>query len=318
MPISGPASYLSTTDEFLGHWEAADTTLGAGNELKLKDGSARAVLLAQKDALVVKRAAVQAKLNVQEVARGDIELKKTDLLLRANQFNEKVRFLFGGTKWERALPQVPSQTDGQGPFTEPLDDAATLWLMINDDPAIADVTLLGGYTQAQFVADIAALNAAFTTYTSAGKKADVVIEERNDIQDVIYELLKQYRQAVPTYFAKNHALVESLPTLTPPPGSTPDPVVASASWDLTLLMAKITFTASLDPNLFQYEIRACFGPNYSTENESVIGNVAAGAPREFTTLENLSAPGSTVSYRVYVLTTTGNEKGSNTVLVTRP
>ena len=49
MPISGPASYLTTTDEFLGHWEVADTTLGVGNELKLKDGSARAVLQTKKD-----------------------------------------------------------------------------------------------------------------------------------------------------------------------------------------------------------------------------------------------------------------------------
>ena len=39
MPISGPASFLTTTDEFLGHWEEADAVLGVGNELKLKGGS---------------------------------------------------------------------------------------------------------------------------------------------------------------------------------------------------------------------------------------------------------------------------------------
>jgi hypothetical protein len=38
MPITGPASYLPTTDEFLGHWEVADATLGAGNEIVLPGG----------------------------------------------------------------------------------------------------------------------------------------------------------------------------------------------------------------------------------------------------------------------------------------
>jgi len=218
MPISGPASYLATTDEFLGHWEAADTTLGAGNELKLKDGSGRAVLVTKKDSLVAKRATVQVRLNQQEVARGDIEIRKAGLLERINQFNDKVRFLLGGTKWERALAQVPTQGDGQGNFTVPLDDAAALWLMINDDPAIADIVLMGAFTQAMFVADVAALNAAYTTYTTAGAKVTVAIEDRNDVQDVIYEMLKQYRQAVPTYFAKGDAILDSLPTLTPPPG----------------------------------------------------------------------------------------------------
>lgn len=320
MPISGPASYLSTTDETLGHWEAADTTLGVGNELKLKDGSGRAVLLAKKDLLVVKRAAVQAKLNQQEVARGDIEVRKTGLLVRINQFNDKVRFLLGGTKWERALALVPTQGDGQGKFTEPLDDTAALWLMINDDPAFADIVLLGAYTQAMFVADVAAINAAFTTYTTAGKKVDVAIEERNDVQDEIYEMLKQYRQAVPTYFAQGHAILQSMPLLTPAPGSTPAAVTANGSWDGTQQKAKLNSSESTDPNLFQYEWRYCVGPSYSTDLEAVVpgGNIPAGGNREIFTDIALSSAGSVATFRAYVITTTGNEKGSNTVTIVRP
>jgi len=318
MPITGPASYLATSDEFLGHWDSADTTLGVGNELKLKDGSGRAVLVTRKDSLVARRATVQVRLNQQEVARGDIEVRKEALLERINQFNDKVRFLLGGTKWERALPQVPSQSDGQGSFTVALDDAAALWLMINDDPALADIVLLGAYTQAMFVADIAALNAAFTTYTTAGAKVAVAIEDRNDVQDVIYEMLKQYRQAVPTYFAKTHALVDSLPRLTPEPGSTPNAVTANGSWIVVSLMAKLLWTLSTHANLLRYEIRFCAGPNYSTENESVIGTVLAGGLLEFLTDSGLTTPGNVASFKVYVVTTTGNEKGSNTVVVTRP
>jgi hypothetical protein len=318
MPITGPASYLPTTDEFLGHWEVADTTLGAGNEIVLPGGTNRAGLVTLKTTLLAKRAAVQTKLNVQEVARGDIDIKKTDLLLRINQFNDKVRAMFPGSKWERALAKVPSITDAQGNFTAPLDDAAGLWLMINDDPAIPDLTLLGGYARGTFVTDIAALNTAYTTYNTAGSGVKIAIEERNDVQDEIYDILKKYRQALPTFFAKNHALVESLPPLSPEPGSTPNAVSANGSWDAAAGMAKLTWSASSDPNLDHYEIRFCAGPNYSTENEAVSGSVAPNEPREFLTLDGLAASGNVATFKVYVVTATGNEKGSNTATITRP
>ena len=320
MPISGPASFLTTTDEFLGHWEEADTVLGVGNELKLKDGSARAVMLTKKGTLLTRRAAVQAKLNQQEVARGDIELRKTALLVRINQFNDKVRFLFGGTKWERALPNVPTQTNGQGVFTEPLDDAAALWLMINDDPAIADITLLGAYTQAMFVAEVAALNAAFTTYTTAGKKVDVALGDRNDVQDELYEMFKGYRLAVPTFFAIGSSILETLPDLTPAPGSTPTAVTATGEFDTTQQKAKLTNSESTDPDLLRVEWRFCAGPDYSTETEAVVpnGSIPAGGVPEIFTDAALANPGDVATFRAYVITTTGNEKGSNTVTILRP
>lgn len=319
MPISGAASYLTTTDEFLGHWEEVDTTLGVGNELKLKDGSARAVLVTKKGLLVTKRTQVQAKINVQEVARGDIEDRKKDLLVRINQFNEKVRFLLGGTKWERALPLVPGQGDGEGVFTLPLDDAVTLWLMINDDPAIADITLLGAYTQAMFVADIALLNAAYTTYNAAVKKVEVVIEERNDIQDVIYEMLKQYRLAVPTYIAKENALLDSLPRLTPEPGSTPAAVTITVTWVPSMGKVKISFPASSSANIAHYSVRSCTGHTFSSDTENVIGTVPAGpGPFEFFTDDGLATVGDEIAVKVYTVNDTGNESGSNAVSIIRP
>lgn len=318
MPISGPSSYLPVTDEILTHWEIADTTLGAGNEIVVQGGVARAGLETLRNSLETKRADVQAKLNLQETARGAIEELKAVLLLRLNQFNDKVRSLYAGSKWERSLPLVPSSGLAQSSITDPLDDAASLWLLMNADAGIPDITLLGGYTQAQFVTDLAALKTAYRNYNNTGTTLTVTREERNDLQDQIRVILVNYRKSLPTFFAAGHALVESMPVLSPARGSTPDAVVASATWDVTLGMAKITFTASVDPNLFQYEIRSCVGPSYSTDNETVIGNVGPTALREFLSLDNLSAPGSVVTYKVYVITTTGNEKGSNTVLVTRP
>lgn len=51
----------------------------------------------------------------------------------------------------------------------------------------------------------------------------------------------------------------------------------------------------------------------------VIGNLAAGASSlRFETNDGLVASGSKVFYKVYVVPSTGNEKGSRTVSVTRP
>lgn len=319
MPISGPTSYVSTTGSFLAHWLACDTALGAGNEIGLTGGVARAGLQTLLNNLNTKRTDVQSDLADEEIAREDVELQKTALHLRINQFNERVRGVLSGTKWERALPLVPTISESQSKFTDPLERAARVWLRINTDPAtLAPLVLQGGFTQAMFVAAITALKTAYTTWTAAGADAKISLEERNDIQDLIYPVLKDYRNAMPTYFTKGHALIDSLPDLTPAPGSTPAGVTINVVWDPVLLMAKITWSLSSAADLFQYEIRFCAGPNYDTDTENVIGNVSPTDPREFLTLAGLAAAGNVASFKVYVITTTGNEKGSNAVAVTRP
>jgi hypothetical protein len=95
-------------------------------------------------------------------------------------------------------------------------------------------------------------------------------------------------------------------------------VTANISWDATLLKVKITWSASADANLFQYEIRFCPGPDYSTETEVVVGNISPTDPREFLSDAGLAASGNISSFKVYVITTLSNEKGSNTVTITRP
>jgi hypothetical protein len=310
---------VPVTEEFLGHWAAVDTALGAATPLVLPGAVNRAGLQTKLNSLVAKQADVQAKLNAEEVARGDVELKRQALLLRANQFNDKIRALFPNTKWVRALPNVPTINEAQSKFVQPLDDIGNLWASINADPATPSPTsLLGGYLVAAFLADVTALKTSSTTLNIARSNTKIAIEERNDLQDSIYEILKNYRQVMPTFFASDHALVESLPRLTPEPGSTPAAVTINVVWDAVLLKAKITWSASTASDLYQYEIRFCVGPIYDTDTESVIGNVSPTAPREFLTDAGLAAVGNIASFKVYVITNTMNEKGSNDQAVARP
>lgn len=319
MPINGPASYISTTEEFLAHWESVNSWLGVGHEIVLYLGITRADLQARLNELIGSRDVVLSALKQEELARATVEDLRRRLLERINQFCQKIRALFSDTKWERALPKVPGILQGEAKFIDALEDAANIWLRRNAEPAPrVPITLFDGYTQSQFQDDINALRAAYTAVNVARSNANLAREARNDVQDAIYPILKNYRQAVPTFFEKTHAMVETLPRLTPLPGSTPEAVTATAEWYAGRKMARITWEASSDPDLEKYQIRFSPGAHYSTDGEAVIGNVAPGEPLEFFTNEGLASPGDTASFKVYVITKTGNEKGSKAVQVTWP
>jgi hypothetical protein len=233
-----------------------------------------------------------------------------------------VRAYLPGTTLAKALPKVPGLTEGQGNFFPPLDDMENLWLRANalvPFPGYSPpLLLLGGYALAAFSTDLADLRSAYKGVTKEELEVRVKRGERQDLEDVIYPILKSYREAMPTFFAPDHALVESLPRLTPEPGSTPDAVVASGIWNAPTSQGKITWEASTAPDLDHYDVRWSPGSTYSTDDESTIGNVAKDAPREFFTTQGLGLPGAVSVFKVYVVTETDNEKGSNTVKITRP
>ncbi len=60
------------------------------------------------------------------------------------------------------------------------------------------------------------------------------------------------------------------------------------------------------------------GARYDSDDESVVATVGPDEPREMWTGTGLGRPGAQASYKVYVLLTTGNERGSDAVVVSRP
>lgn len=321
MPIQGPASFLPTTDEVLAHWGLVNTALAPGS-LVLPAGTTRANLETHRTALGTLHSAVQASLNDVEMARADLDDRKAALHARLNQFNEKARSYLGSTTLARSLPKVPTLTEGQGTWLPALDDMENLWLRANALAPVGGFTppllLLGGYALAAFSADLALLRTAYKTITSKEVELRVKRGERTDLENVIYPILKSYREAMPTFFAPEHALVMSLPRLTPEAGSTPEPVSLTGVWNAGTTQGKLTWTASAEAALDHYEVRWSPGSSYSAEDESLLGSVDKEATREFLTAQGLGAPGAVSAFRVYVVTATGNEKGSNTALITRP
>ena len=60
------------------------------------------------------------------------------------------------------------------------------------------------------------------------------------------------------------------------------------------------------------------GSDYKSEDEVVLVTLPKDAPRVFRSDFSLSEPGTTASFKVYVILITGNEAGSVAVTVARP
>jgi len=317
-----PRRYLQKTDEFLAHWPLVNTSLASaliltGNYAVADLTSNRASLLTQINAEVAAENALQAAIQ-------DRDLKRAAIRERIRQFNQAVRGFFPNSTYSKQLPAIPRVNDPGGVYQKLMQEMNDIWTQIN---AISPVplgapiplVLTGTYNKLAFVADMNALLAAFTTIETNQTLAETARLTRDGIWAPMYERMKQYRLAVQGRFAAGSPLLLSLPTITPPAGHTPAPVNLSALWDAGLSKAVITFTASVDPGLATYELRACFGSSYKTDQEQVLDSLAAGSsPLQFVTDEGLVASGSKVFYKVYVVLGTGNEKGSRSVSVTRP
>lgn len=321
MAITGPASYISTTREFSEHWKRVNGFLGAGNALILEGGTTQAAFEAQYDALMAARDTLEDAAVDRALARANLEIKKEWLLGQINSFKNKVVAVASASAFARVLPLVPSVQDGQEVFTRPMTQAAKLWKKLNATPpagVAGPMVLKDGTTQAQFEQAVKELAGLYDEIVNAEQEVSLSIERRNDVQDVIYEMMKKYRVAVPSAVPDGNAFFDTLPQLTPSSTRPPSPVQLSGQWNAAAARAELTATASADPELASYELRACPGTEYDVDLEAVVAAVKKGQPPVFQTDRFLTQPGQAASFRVYVVLASGGQAGSNTVAVSRP
>lgn len=320
MPITTIGSYLTTAQAFADHWTQVNTAI-APDVLTLKGGYTLANFNADRAALQTAIDAVISADNARQMAAEDRDLKKAALLTRFSQFRHVVRGLFPGTQYFASVPRAPKFNAVQSRFLQPLKDMADHWSRINAAtiPGFTPpLTLSGGYALATFNTELAALQTAFDTVGTTSSAARSARESRNVLLRPLRERFQQYRGMAAGKLPPGHPLLASIPVPSPPAGSTPDPVAASGMWDADLVKGVITWEPSANPDLAQYEIRHSPGSSYNSNDETVIGNIAPAAPRRFETLTGLVAPGAEAVFKVYVVLTTGNERGSATVKITRP
>lgn len=321
MAITGPTSFVSTTQQFITHWTAVNAILPPTEKLILPDGMTIATFTTQRNTLLTMRDDVEnADVDVP-LARANLEIKKEWLHAKLNLFNEAVAGKLPGSVYARTLTLVPGIGDGQENFTKPMKGARRIWEMINNatPPVLpSGLVLKDGTTQSTFAAAIIELAALYDLVTDAEKDVSITIAKREDVEDVLYAAMKQYRLSAPTVLAAGNALLETIPRLTPDGGRTPAPVELFGGYDAVNLAADLNWPASPDPDLDEYEVRVTFGPTWSDSNNHIAGTVAAGGPRVLKTTKGLQTPGAVAAYKVYVRLKSGGEAGSNVVLVSRP
>jgi hypothetical protein len=321
MPIGGPSTYLSTIDEFLAHWTLVDAALGSN--LQLSGGYKRSNLVTDRATMVTKVTAATTAIDDALGAGGDRNTKRAAIKEKMRQFNQTVRGLIIQEKYHDMLPEIPVIGAAQGPWTSALDKMTNAWTHINtDSPAPTGFTpplvLSGTYNLAGYATDKTAMLAAFSAYTTAAENQESAITDRDATMEPIRQRLIQYRLAVQGAFPAGNSLIASLPAVSPKPGSTPKAAKLTAVWDAGLVAAHCTWADPVDAKITGFQVRGCFGTSsYRTQDESVIGDIGLGVG-VFDTDEGLGSSSSFVWLKVYSLTATGNEKGSNAVKVLRP
>ena len=324
MAITNLDSYISTADDFLAHWLDANAALGVAKAITIAVGDSgydRGAFQSLRSGLLNLQFDLQSKDNDVEIARSDIELKKAILLGWINEFNGLLDAYYTTTHFFAARPRVPTLSDGRDTFCRPMMDMATLWTKLNAAPArpglALPIKMVDNTTQVQFVAAITALDLAYQTAQQA-EQALTLSRGNRDLQNaLVYDIMKNYRQAVPSLCRAFPAIVDSLPRLTPEPGSTPDALTITGLFQAPDI-AHIEHSPVTQGGIKRVELRGNLGETYNPDLATRLAQHGPNDPAVFNTSHGLTGPGTKLVVKVFVINETDNEAGSNSVVIIRP
>lgn len=323
MPITDIGSYVTTGQEFEAHWTDvdADRIANALAALLLPDGYDLADLTAEIAALQASIIGVENLDNGLAVALANRDTLRESMRDRIIEFRQAVEYRLKGSGYVRALPDTPAPQSSEQKILRASDDVASVWTRINADATVPNFTppllLRAAYPLATFVTDLAALRAAYKAVTVAENDLRIDRVHRDQLLTPLRDRMVSYRQAIEVEYGAEHAFFISLPAVYGAPGSTPDPVTLSGNWVSPPGSAVLSWAESTGPNLDHYLVRFSPGATYDSGNASIIANLPPGSTTH-ETLDGLANPGDTASFKVFVVLTTANEAGSNTVTITRP
>lgn len=333
MALTTNGSFLPTLDSFITSWTEANAALDPLAPVITATDATLADLVTMRANLVAWFNGVTDAINAEQLTRATLASHKEYVRSLCVAFNEAVRGRLATTSFPAALPLVVGTRAAPEDVLSDAADVLNLWGRINaavpmpglGGPLVLQTLAMGDpegppitLDVANFEGEVNALNAAFTAFKAALQHTKTQRSERDKDKRRAADLLRDYRAAIPGFFAVGDPHRVSLPDLYPAPGHTPEAVIATGTWDVAEAKGRIDFTPSDEATLARYAVRYSPGEEYDTEDDITLGTVEPGAEPRFFTLTGLAAPGDTGLFRVYVMLTTGNEKGSNTVTLTRP
>lgn len=320
MPLSGVATYVPTINAFITHWNQVNAEVGSA--VKLEGGFGLAELMALRGQLEAAIADVAQKDSAKEAATLQKDMLLTSIRDRAKQFRAALASQMPSSPHMKALPSLPTFTAAPNLQMHALDGMMAIWQAIDaNTPAIPHfeppLVLGGGYGRGNAFTDITSLRTAFNAFTNTSQEAQRARTLRTELMQTTAKRLRQYRQAALAFLPTNSSLLGSLPLVAPKPGAAPPPVELSAKWDNDKRAALLTWTAPGNPDHDRFEVRYHPGPKYRSAEEQVVGTVIKGVLSVLTDF-GLADPGMTAFFKVYNISSAGDEKGSNSIKISRP
>ena len=312
--------YLQVVGDFLAHWALVDAALAPGVGLSVQGGIYRPGMISLEAELRGNRTALRGKEQAGRIASADLGQKRATLARWLVIFNETVRVWWRDRVESGRLPSVPSETAAVEHQMAAVREALALWTRLNAGPPPGGVPLpllIGpapGLDRAGMAALLAGVITARDAAESAGWDAGLLRAEREVTEARLRAVLSSYDGAVFTRMGSTSPLARTVPRYSPLPGHTPGAVALAGAWEAESNAAKLEWDASTDPALLHYEIRACPGRTYGGKRERVVQKVAIDAARIALVPQDRAA----VSYKVYVVLRSGNERGSKAATVLRP
>ncbi len=322
MPVisQSPQTYVATSDELIAHWTRANVT-AAGTPIKLKGNYFLADFTIDRNNLSEKIAQVRAVLLSRQMSAGLRDQQKTTIREYLIRFRGAVTNALMDTPYANNLPTLPVFATDETRYKEPFLAMAERWRAINAlGGSVADftapLTIGDGIRLEDYELALADLESSYRAVGSADAALDTLRSERNALLEPLKKRMQQYKAALIDRFGKDHALVKSLPALSPTPGATPPPVALSGSFDAARGKAVLSWGASAAADLDHYEVRTTGELPYRAEDEAVVASVPA-TQLSLETDEGLIVSNATANFKVYVVTRTNHERGSNAVKIKR-
>ena len=323
MPITDLGSYVTVGEEFKSHWTDvnADRVAGGGTALLLADGYSLGNLTTGVAGVATAITGQEDLDNALDLGTTNRDNRKLSLRDRLIEFRDAVQYRCKGSGYVRALPDTPALNASEQKIIRALDDMASVWVRINADATVPNFTppllLRGNFAVAAFQAVLALLRVNYKAVTDAENDARIGRGQRDVLLDPLRDRFVQYRQAIGVEYGPLHPWTTTLPEVSPAPGSTPAPVPLSGAWNPATAQADFSWPASTEPLLVEYEVQVCDGPTFDAATATVVGNAPPGTLTLNTTF-GLAASGDQISAKVFVVLSTGNRAGSNTITITRP
>ncbi len=328
MPLMGHYSYPGVMDEFLAHWSAVDAALVAGGGgaagLVVRGGVNRPGFLALSGELRTKLALLEAKDVGERVAAREILLRREVLLDWMGTFYDTVRLWWEGRPEGALVVPLPNTGAALDKVLRAARGLLRLWERVDGGSAPAGMVLplrvgaAPGLDRAGFTLLMQKLEDAREEQESAAFEVSALRVERDALEVRVRKVLGAYVRAVPALLAAEHPLLASVPRISPLPGHTPEPVAVQAEWLPEDQAGKISWAASEDAALDHYEVRWYPGETYDKKEERLAFSVDKEADRVALVRQGqfgLVGPGAEASFKVYVVLTTDNERGSAAVVV---